>query len=66
MRRPEPITETGILLADQGRFVLQIEGGGCWRLEAPRKLKAMLGQRVRIEGSRVDFDVIEVDRCVEA
>ncbi|WP_420853311.1 DUF5818 domain-containing protein [Sphingobium estronivorans] len=62
--RPRPISETGLLLTDKGRLILQMPGGGAWRLEAPRKIEKMLGRRVTVTGYRVDFDVIEVDKCL--
>ena len=58
--------EIGLLLRHRGWFILQREDGGRGRLEADRQLEPLLGRRVRIEGVRSDFDVLEVihaSRC---
>lgn len=49
------------LLAREGRWlVLQRDGGGRWRLDAGWKAWRLVGQRVRIEATRADFDLLDV------
>lgn len=70
MRPPEAVivsvgsyhAETGLLLRQRGRLILQRDDGGRWRLEADAEAERFLGQRVRIEGVRADFDVLDVSR----
>lgn len=51
--------ETGWLnLLDQ-QLVLRRDAGGTWRLDAPRRALALAGQRVRVIGTRVGFDLLE-------
>jgi hypothetical protein len=44
-----------------GLFVLRVDGGGQWRLDADRTAQGFLGKHVKITGRRSDFDVIDVD-----
>jgi hypothetical protein len=56
----------GLLLAERGTLMLQLDGGGRWRLAADADVYARVGQRVRIEGVRTGFDLLEVqsiERC---
>lgn len=55
-------TETGLLLRQRGALILQLDSGGRWRLDAANDVEEMLGTRVRVEGFRSGFDVIEVSR----
>lgn len=55
-------TETGLLLHQRGGFILQLDSGGRWRLEATGNLEELLGKRVRVEGFRSGFDSLEVSR----
>lgn len=56
-------SETGVLLRGRGGLVLERDGGGTWRLDAPsRSAYRLLGHRVRVDGLRVDFDVLSADR----
>jgi len=57
-------TEEGLLLAERGILVLQLDGGGHWRLAADADAYARVGQRVRIEGARTGFDLLDV-QCIE-
>jgi len=58
--------ETGWLNGDGRSFALRRDEGGTWRLELgirrTRRAKSLLGCRVRVVGTRVDFDVLEVER----
>lgn len=56
-------TVTGILL-DEGDYmlVLRVEGGGRWRIDPERRTQALVGRRVRAEGVRAGFDILDVRR----
>ena len=54
--------EEGLLLGQRGRLILQRDAGGRWRLEADPEVEAKTGQRVRVEGLRSGFDLLEVSR----
>jgi hypothetical protein len=41
-------------------------GGGQWRLEVLGRCDHLLGQRVRVEGTRDGHDLVNVDRIVPA
>lgn len=56
--------EQGLLLRQRGGLILQRDNGGRWRLEADRGVERLLGQRVRVEGVRSAFDLLEVTRVV--
>ncbi len=53
-------TVTGLLLTDHKRPVVEVDGGGTWRLEIDHDARRFLGRRVTIEGIRVSFDVLDV------
>ncbi|MEA1015332.1 DUF5818 domain-containing protein [Sphingosinicella sp. LY1275] len=55
-------SETGLLLRQRGKLILQRDNGGRWRLEAVAEAEHYLGQRVAIEGIRSGFDLLEVIR----
>jgi len=58
--------ETGILL-DGGVYpILKIDGGGQWRLDPSCRYRHLIGQRVRVFGTRADFDVLDVKRIEPA
>lgn len=51
------------LLAYEGRdLALFLDEGGRWRLDPIRGLAKLAGLRVRITGTRSDFDLIDVER----
>lgn len=54
--------ETGWLNEDRGELVLRRDGGGRWRLDVGILLgfraRKLVGSRVKVEGIRVDFDVL--------
>jgi hypothetical protein len=54
-------TETGVLLIEGPDIVLDRDGGGRWRLDAPRSAMKLVGQRVRITGIRDGFDLLAVE-----
>jgi len=56
--------EKGLLLRQRGRLILQRDDGGCWRLDGPEASGHLLGRRVRVEGVRSGFDVLEVSRVL--
>jgi hypothetical protein len=58
--------ETGRLLRERGWLILQRDDGGRWRLDADPRAERMLGQRVRIEGIRSGFDLLDVRRITRA
>jgi hypothetical protein len=54
--------ETGLLLREGQFLILQRDVGGRWRLSADLGTERMLGQRVRIQGIRSGFDLLDVTR----
>lgn len=52
----------GLLLSKRGQLVLQVDGGGVWRLEDDPGLSKYLGKRVCIEGIRSGFDLLTINR----
>lgn len=66
MPRYRPIALVGVLLRDGRQLVLGMPGGGQWRLEVLGRCDHLLGQRVRVEGTRDGHDLVAVDRIVPA
>ncbi len=56
--------ETGLLMMAQRGYELHVDGGGVWALDVNRSPKALLGQRVTVEGTRGGFDLLNV-RTIE-
>jgi hypothetical protein len=54
----------GLLLRQRGLLILQLDDGGCWRLNADPEAEDLLGLRVRVDGVRSSFDDLEVSRIV--
>jgi hypothetical protein len=54
--------ETGLLLEQRGRLILQRDEGGTWRLSADPGAYKLVGRRVRLEGIRIGFDLLDVTR----
>jgi hypothetical protein len=52
--------EEGLLEIEQDRLVLRLDGGGCWRLSADAAAYQLVGRRVRINGVRIGFDLLDV------
>jgi len=55
---------TGLLLREGHELVLQRDDGGRWRLDAGRNAFDLLGRRVRVQGTRSGFDILDV-RSIE-
>ena len=57
--------ETGLLNARDSDFSLRRDGGGVWRLDCNPSLlttaHSLVGKRVRVAGTRAEFDLIDVD-----
>lgn len=54
--------EDGLLLREGGWIVLRRDDGGRWRLDLARRHEELLGRRVRVEGVRSGFDLLDVRR----
>ncbi len=58
--------ETGILYQENGELVIVCDNTQRWRVEGSflmeRKARKLLGKRVRIEATRVDFDVLAIKK----
>ena len=52
--------ETGWLNENDGQLTLRRDAGGTWRLDAPQRARKLVGKRVRLEGFRAEFDLLEV------
>lgn len=52
--------ETGLLLEDHGQLSLSVDAGGMWRLDAPLAAQKLVGRRVRVIGTRSEFDLLDV------
>ncbi|WP_294282830.1 DUF5818 domain-containing protein [uncultured Sphingomonas sp.] len=50
----------GLLLEQQGELVLDVRGGGTWRLDAGWRARRLLGRRVRVSETRDGFDLLAV------
>jgi hypothetical protein len=55
---------TGILQLAEPGLELHVDGGGVWALDAPSNARNLLGQRVRVEGTRRGFDLLDARRIV--
>lgn len=51
----------GMLLESPRGPVLEVDGGGTWLLDADHNARALIGQRVTVEGVRSGFDRLDVD-----
>jgi hypothetical protein len=58
----KPHVDQGLLLHQGRALLLQRDDGGCWRLQADADAWGLLGARVRVEGLRSGFDLLEVRR----
>lgn len=62
-----PVEVVGILMQDTHGLILELPGGGWWRLEDIWRVKSsLLGTRVTIKGTRIGFNVISVDKIAPA
>jgi len=50
----------GLLLAGHVYPVLRIDGGGQWRLDLPSRYHKLIRRRVRVTGTRSEFDMLDV------
>lgn len=55
----------GVLLEHNGGFVLEVLGGGTWRLDAGWRARRFLGRKVCVTGIRDGFDLLAV-KTIEA
>ncbi|TKV41080.1 MULTISPECIES: DUF5818 domain-containing protein [Sphingobium] len=56
----------GILLGGDPYTVLRVSDGGEWRLDCPGSCRHLLGQKVRVVGTRSDFDMLDVEQIEPA
>lgn len=56
----------GLLLRRGRLHSLHPDGGGTWRLDAPRAADRLAGQRVRVRGVRSGFDLLDVTAIAAA
>lgn len=61
MQSGTQIDETGLLQRDGGGFVLRRDAGGRFRLDLPRTPVDEVEKRVRVIGTYVGDDLVEVD-----
>jgi Protein of unknown function (DUF5818) len=52
----------GLLLGGDVYPILRPDGGGQWRLDLPWRYRKMVNRRVRVEGIRSEFDMLDVTR----
>jgi hypothetical protein len=57
---------TGILLGNGPCPVLRVDDGGEWRLDISGRHHHLLGCRVRVSGTRSEFDMLDVNRIEPA
>lgn len=55
---------TGILRPGRWGYSLEMDGGGVWELDVNGSHRKLLGQRVTVEGTRADFNLLNVRRIV--
>ena len=48
--------------ADCGTLALRMDDGGSCRLDAPSRMRPLIGRRVRVSGIRSGFDLIDISR----
>ncbi|MEP2103758.1 MAG: DUF5818 domain-containing protein [Parasphingorhabdus sp.] len=54
--------ETGILRRMPMGYALETDGGGKWMLDIKGSARKLIGKRVTVEGKRMGFDLIYVNR----
>ncbi|PHQ63640.1 MAG: hypothetical protein COC10_05110 [Sphingobium sp.] len=52
----------GVLLAGDVYPILRVDDGGEWRLDVGRRYRHLLGSRVRVRGTRAEFDMLDVEQ----
>jgi Protein of unknown function (DUF5818) len=50
----------GLMLTGRPYPLLRPDTGGIWRLDLPPKFHSLIGRRVRVEGIRFGFDMLDV------
>jgi hypothetical protein len=53
-------TIDGLMLTGRPYPLLRPDTGGIWRLDLPHKFHILIGRRVRVEGTRSGFDMLDV------
>ena len=66
MPRGTQHTLIGTLRRRRLGYVLEMDGGGVWRLDIDHSAKHLLDRRIVIEGVRSGFDLIDVARAWRA
>ncbi|QNE32941.1 hypothetical protein F1C10_14100 [Sphingomonas sp. NBWT7] len=61
-----PIDEIGTLIRDGGGFFLRRDGGGCYALELHRTPVDLVEKRVRLRGTLVGADRVDVEGVAPA
>ncbi len=61
MPRGDWIDETGLVLRDGHRMFLRVADGGEWQLDLLWRHGNPVGQRVRVQGRRCGFNLIDVE-----
>lgn len=54
--------ETGLLRREALGYALELDSGGRWMLDIRGSARKLIGKRVTVEGKRMGFDLIFVDR----
>ena len=57
-----PLDLEGMLVEQERHLYLRMDDGGHWRIEAGWSARKLLGQRVRVEGTRDGFDLVAAKR----
>lgn len=57
----QAVKEAGLLLLEGRHVVLELDGGGRWRLDMPRGGAKLIGQRVQVEATRAGYDLLDVN-----
>lgn len=52
----------GLLVTGSPYPLLRPDNGGAWRLDLPAKFRSLFDRRVRIEGIRCGFDMLDVTK----
>lgn len=59
-----PYELTGLLVDGRPYPLLRITGGGAWRLDISGRYAHLIGQQVRVKGTRSGFDMLDVDQIM--
>ena len=62
MPRPSTHIIEGLILQGSVYPILRTDDGGRWQLDLPQHYHAMVNRRVRVEGTRSQFDMLDVTR----